>query len=90
MTPTNETTPIDITGIAVAVGRIEEKLTAMSEKESRTDDRLGRVEDRLTNIELSMATHVRPKAPWWVVVAGVGAAVILGINGIDLLNTLLN
>lgn len=59
-----ETGSIDITGIAVALGRIEEKvshLTAM-------DERLRKVETDLTELKARQT----PKTPWYVVVAGIG------------------
>lgn len=74
MTP--ETT--DLTELFVAVGRIEEKLSSMSSREDKTNDRLDKIDSRLGALELNMAANVRPKTPWWVIVgglAGIGSVV---------------
>lgn len=69
-----ETAAVDITGIAVALGRIEEKvshLTAM-------DERLRKVENDLTELKARQV----PKAPWYVVVggiAGIGSIILAAI-----------
>lgn len=60
----------------------------MSDRENRTGDRLDKVEERLSSIELNMAQNVRPRVPWYIWVAGIGAAVLLGVNGFALLNVL--
>ena len=75
-----ETGSIDITGIAVALGRIEEKvshLTAM-------DDRLRNVEADVTELK----ARQRPAAPWWLIVGGVAAFAALAVNSIVLVNLL--
>lgn len=83
-----QTGTVDLMSLAVAMGRVEEKLTAMSERENKNGDRLDRVETRLTNIELNLAANVKPRTPWYVWVAGIGAVVLLGLNGFALLNML--
>ncbi len=66
-----DTGNIDITGIAVALGRIEEKvshLTAM-------DERLRKVETDLTELKARQA----PKTPWYTVasgIAGIGSIIL--------------
>lgn len=86
MTPP-ETTPIPVE-LAVAIGRIEEKLNAMSDRENKTGDRLDKLEDRLSRIELNLAENVRPRVPWYTWVAGVGGAMLLGLNGLALFQLL--
>ena len=91
MTPlteiTNTATPVPVE-LAVAIGRIEEKLTSMSTNENKTGDRLEKIEQRLSNVELNFATNVRPKTPWYTVAAGVGALLAIAINGVMMLNVL--
>jgi len=73
---TTETT--DLTELFVAVGRIEEKLNHMSDRENKTNERLDKIDNRLSTLELNMAKNVKPKTPWWVIVgglAGVGSVV---------------
>lgn len=74
--------------VLVTLGRIEERLNAMTEKENRTSARLDKVEERLSSIELNLATNVRPRVPWYVWVAGIGGVILLGVNGLALLNVL--
>lgn len=75
-----ETGSIDITGIAVALGRIEEKvshLTAM-------DERLRKVETDLTELKARQS----PKTPWYVVVggvAGIGSIIITAVAVLTIL-----
>jgi len=60
--------------VAVAIGRIEEKLSSMGEREGRNDERLTRVEGSLAalnNTVTEMRAQQRPKAPWYVVVGGI-------------------
>lgn len=76
----NENTA-DLTGLAVALGRVEEKLTGMAEKENKTADRLDRLESRLSSIEVNLAANVRPRAPWYVIVGGIGGILVIGLNG---------
>lgn len=57
------TESVDITGIAVALGRIEEKVS-----------HLGGIEDRLRAVESTvteMKAQQKPRAPWWTVVGAV-------------------
>ena len=69
----NEST--DLTAIAVALGRIEEKV-----------NHLAGVEERLRNVETAitqMEAKERPKPPWWSIaggLAGIGAFVVLGLD----------
>lgn len=86
MTPP-ETTPVPVE-LAVAIGRIEEKLNAMSDRENKTGDRLDKVEERLSKIELNLAENVRPRVPWYTWIAGAGGALLLGLNGFALLQLL--
>jgi len=60
-----ETTPMDITGIAVALGRIEEKVSHLTGLE----DRLRNVETQLTELKAQQ----KPRAPWWVIMGGIAA-----------------
>lgn len=87
MTPPNETAPIPVE-LAVAIGRIEEKLNAMSTTENKTGERLDKMETRLSRIELNFATNVRPRTPWYLWVAGLGGIAVLGLNGFALLQLL--
>lgn len=88
--PLPQTTSTDMTGLAVAMGRVEEKLNAMSEKENKTGERLDKIDERLTKLELNIATNVRPKTPWYLWVGGVGALLLLGLNGFALIELLVN
>ena len=62
-----ETQGVDLTGLSVAVGRIEEKLSHLAGME----DRLRTVETKLTE----MQAQQKPKAPWWVIVGGIAGVV---------------
>lgn len=62
-----EATQMDLTGLSVAVGRIEEKLSHLAGME----DRLRNVETAITEIKAQQ----RPRTPWWVVVGGVAGSV---------------
>ena len=67
----NETGNIDITGIAVALGRIEEKVSHLT----GMDERLRKVESDLTELKAQQ----KPKTPWYIVVgglAGIGSLII--------------
>jgi uncharacterized protein HemX len=69
-----ETQSIDITGIAVALGRIEEKVSHLMPM----DERLRKVETDVAEMKAKDA----PKAPWWAVVggiAGIGSIVLTAI-----------
>lgn len=76
----------DLTSLFVAVGRIEEKFTAMNNREERTSERLEKIDNRLTVMETTIAREVKPKTPWWTVVGGVGGIVVIIINTIVILN----
>lgn len=65
------TSSIDITGIAVTLGRIEEKVSHLQ----GMDDRLRKVESDLTELKAQQ----KPKAPWWVVIGAV-VGVIGGVS----------
>lgn len=67
-----ETQQLDITGLSVAVGRIEEKLSHLAGME----DRLRAVETQLTEIRAQQ----KPRTPWWVIVGGL-AGVITALLG---------
>lgn len=78
-----ETSPFDLTSLAVAVGRIEEKLTAMSKGEDKTSDRLERLESGQATLQSAvdaLKAQQRPRTPWWVVISGLAGTVtaILG------------
>jgi hypothetical protein len=60
------TSSIDITGIAVTLGRIEEKVSHLQ----GMDDRLWKLEADVTE----MKAQQKPRAPWWAVVGIVGGA----------------
>lgn len=62
-----EAPPMDLTGMAVALGRIEEKVSHLS----GLDDRLRALEQTVTELK----TQQKPKAPWWVIVGGMAATV---------------
>jgi len=62
-----ETQNVDLTGLSVAVGRIEEKLSHLAGKE----DRLRNVEAQLVELRAQQ----RPKTPWWVIVGGIAGIV---------------
>ncbi|EQM78215.1 hypothetical protein [Microbacterium maritypicum] len=66
----------DITGIAVTLGRIEEKVSHLQ----GMDDRLRKLEADVTE----MKAQQKPKAPWWAVVGAVvgiigGASTLIGL-----------
>lgn len=69
--------------VLVTLGRIEERLNNMSEKETKTGERLDRLEAGLQEVKIEIAKNVRPKTPWYVVasgIAGIGSIVLtLGI-----------
>lgn len=71
MMPPTETAAVDLTGIAVSLGRIEEKVS-----------HLGGMEERLRNVETAIAeinAKDRPRVPWYLVVGGLaGAAAAVG------------
>lgn len=81
MTPPPETQSVDLTNIAVALGRIEEKVS-----------HLGAMEERLRTLEQAVAkiqTTQRPQAPWYVVVgglAGIGSLIITATAILTILN----
>lgn len=84
MTPQNhENTSVEM---MVAIGRIEEKLNGMATTEARTGERLDKIDSRLTNVELNMATNLKPRAPWWVIAGGMAALATGAIAVITLLN----
>lgn len=56
---------VDLTGIAVAIGRVEEKVSHLAGME----DRLRKVEEAITKLEAQQ----KPRTPWWVVAGGVAA-----------------
>lgn len=65
--PSDPGTSVDVTGIAVALGRIEEKVSHLSG-----------LEDRMRNVENQLAelrAQQRPKTPWWVIIGGVAGTV---------------
>ena len=76
----NETGSPDITGIAVALGRIEEKVSHLG----AMDDRLRKVEADLTDLR----ARQRPTVPWWVVVGGIAAIATMCVNGFVLISYL--
>lgn len=71
MSPEQEIpTPYELTALFVAIGRIEEKLSNMSERETSTSGRLDKIDGRLSQLELNIAANVRPKTQWWVIAGG--------------------
>jgi hypothetical protein len=72
---------VDLTTLAVAIGRVEEKLSHISGLE----DRLRSVEEAVTRME----AKERPKAPWYLIVGGLagGAAAVAFV--VDMLGQLL-
>ena len=68
----------DLTGIAVALGRIEEKVSHLASLE----ERLRTVETALT----SLRAQQRPKTPWWVIIGGVAGTVTTLLGFWALLN----
>lgn len=72
----DNTSSTDITGIAVTLGRLEEKVSHLQ----GMDDRLRTVEADVTK----MKAQQKPKAPWWAVVGAVvglvgGASTVVGL-----------
>lgn len=70
------TSAIDITGIAVTLGRIEEKVSHLQ----GMDDRLRKVESDLTELK----AHQKPRAPWWAIVGAIvgiigGVSTLIGL-----------
>lgn len=62
----------------ISLGRIEARLDAMSEKESRSADRLDRLEQGMTEVKSELSVikaQAKPKTPWWVIVGGLAAVV---------------
>lgn len=68
------------TELAVALGRVEEKVTRIADM----DDRLRAVEKTVERLDATQ----RPKTPWYFVVAGVGG-IITGVGGLITLLILL-
>lgn len=62
----------------ISLGRIEARLDAMAEKESRSADRLDRLEQSMTEVKSELSVikaQAKPKTPWWVIVGGLAAVV---------------
>lgn len=82
----------DLTGLFVAVGRIEEKLTQMANREEKNEGRLERVETGLNEVKNTVAiiqSAQKPKAPWYVIVgglAGIGSLLITSFAVIAIMN----
>lgn len=75
----NEST--DLTSIAVALGRIEEKVSHLTGLE----DRMRSVEKAVTEIN----AKERPKAPWWSIAGGLAGTGAFLVIGLDMLGRLL-
>lgn len=63
----SEAPPMDLTGMAVALGRIEEKVSHLS----GLDERLRALEQTVTELR----SQQKPRAPWWVIIGGLAATV---------------
>lgn len=74
-------TPVDLTSIAVALGRIEEKVSHLSGME----ERLRNVETAITEIQ---ATN-KPKTPWYVITGGLAGFAAFVMFGVDMLGRIL-
>jgi hypothetical protein len=83
-----ETQTHSINTVLVTLGRIEERLSHMSEKENKTSDRLDKLEGRLSSMEMNLATNMRPRTPWYVWATGVGSILVLALNGFSFFNIL--
>lgn len=62
----------------ISLGRIEERLAAMVERENRSADRLDRLEQSMTEVKSELSVikaQAKPKTPWWVIIGGLAAAV---------------
>ena len=68
--------PTDLVSFAVALGRVEEKLNALGQNESRRDDRMERLESGLLEVKTEITTmkaQQKPRTPWWAVWGGIAA-----------------
>lgn len=74
--PRQETGQMDLTGLFVAVGRLEAKVDIIMGREGRVEERLATLEQAVTELKAQQ----RPRTPWWVIVGGIAATVtaILG------------
>lgn len=62
----------------ISLGRIEARLDAMAEKESRSADRLDKLEQSMSEVKSELSVikaQAKPKTPWWVIVGGLAAVV---------------
>jgi len=73
-------TPANFTELAVAVGRIEEKVGRVS----GIEDRLREVEKSVERIEVGQ----KPKAPWYLVVGGVAGILTGAVTIVTLISIL--
>lgn len=80
-----ETQTIDVVGLAVALGRVETKVDALTSTETR-------VSDRLTALEIAVGklqTSQRPRTPWYSVVGAV-VSIIVGCGALATLLVIAN
>ncbi|MGN7976535.1 hypothetical protein ACTJJ4_03095 [Microbacterium sp. 22195] len=75
-----ESQSIDLTSIAVALGRIEVEVKSIRSM----DERLRKVETDITELKAQQ----RPRAPWYTIVAGIGGILVIGLNGFLMLQLL--
>lgn len=68
---------VDFTSFAVALGRIEEKVSHLGS----LDDRLRKLETTVERMDAKQA----PKAPWWAAVGGVASALTVATLGIAII-----
>lgn len=62
----------------ISLGRIEARLDAMAEKESRSADRLDKLEQSMSEVKSELSVikaQAKPKTPWWVIIGGLAAVV---------------
>jgi hypothetical protein len=92
MNEDTHTGAMDLTGLFVAVGRIEQKLTDMANREEKNEGRLERVETGLNEVRNTVAiiqSAQKPRAPWYVIaggMAGIGSLVLSAFMLITILN----
>jgi len=73
----NQQPQVDLTQIAVAIGRIEEKVTRIS----KLEDRIAHVEKQTIELTAKMPT----RTPWFSAVAGISSVLSILISAVVLI-----
>lgn len=77
-----DTTSIDLTSIAVALGRIEAEVKSIR----GMDERLRKVETDLTELK----ARQQPKTPWYVIAGGISGIGSIIISTVAILTIIVN